>query len=221
MNQKEAPPIGKVYDDIAESFDSKRVYPWEEVQAFIQNIQKNEWVLDLGCGNGRHIKLVHQKQASVIGLDISFKLLQIAKQNQLKMIYSTLLGLINGDMRYLPFHNDIFDRVIMIASFHHLKNIQARKRTLAEIARVMKPKSELFLSCWMRTHPRFKKEDLREQIEKGEKDVIVPWKLNNKKIPRYYYLFDQSELLSLIKGQGLQILSDNIVNHNLYVVARK
>ena len=42
------------------------------------NIQDGQVILDLGCGKGRHIhKLYYFKKCHVIGLDLSFKDLQV------------------------------------------------------------------------------------------------------------------------------------------------
>ena len=74
--------IPKVYDLIAESFDSKRRHPWKEVIQFIKQLPSTNRVLDLGCGNARHTRVMLERNFEVIGLDISYRILQTAKENE-------------------------------------------------------------------------------------------------------------------------------------------
>lgn len=215
-------PISKVYDQIAESFDTKRKRPWEDVSEFIETIDENKLALDLGCGNGRHSRLLLEKEIDTVGIDVSFNILKTALENELSSVTQLLAGVINADVGDLPFKDESFDRVVMIAVFHHLNNLQERKQALKEISRIMKSKGRLLISCWLRTHPRFEKEDLKEIIEQGEKDVLVPWTMPDKtKIMRYYYLFEIKELVDLIQSTNLRIISNRESHHNLFIIAEK
>ncbi|MBD3189215.1 MAG: methyltransferase domain-containing protein [Candidatus Heimdallarchaeota archaeon] len=221
-NTKQRMPIAEVYDLIAESFDSKRSYPWKEVKKFTKTVEPTELVLDLGCGNGRHTQLLVEREAGAIGLDISYNILKTALENQLNEVKNQLLGMVNADIRALPFKDNQFDKVLMIAVLHHVKKGDARKKTLLELHRILKVGGEALVSCWQRTHPRFKKPDLREKIQQGKKDVIVAWTLpTGKKIPRYYYLFDPEELVTLVNTTHFKISEKYISNHNLFLKITK
>ncbi|NHJ38959.1 MAG: class I SAM-dependent methyltransferase [Asgard group archaeon] len=214
--------ISNVYDSIAESFDSKRTFPWQEVITFSKKINKDNKVLDLGCGNGRHTRLLLDQNLETFATDISYKILTIARENQLKQYYNQISGLINADGLQLPFRENYFDNIITIAVIHHLDTNNKRLMLLQEIHRTLKENGIAFISCWMKTHPRFIKEDLAEFIKKGKKDVYIPWNLSNgKKIMRYYYLFDSGELEELILQVGFNIISNEISNHNLFLTIRK
>ena len=220
-NQKKL-HISKVYDTIAESFDSTRKYPWKDVEEFIDKIKINELVLDLGCGNGRHTKLIFEKGASAIGVDLSFKILLIALNRTLRIFHNAIPGLINADSVLLPFKENSFDKVIMIAVFHHLDSPEKRVSALDEIINILKKNGQLLISCWLKTHPRFEKEDLAPLITQNQQDIMVPWTLpNGEKIKRYYYLFEPKELEELILASGLIIRSKRITNHNLFIIAQK
>ena len=41
------------YDNIAGEFDSTRKNEWEEFELILPYIENNDYVVDLGCGNGR------------------------------------------------------------------------------------------------------------------------------------------------------------------------
>ncbi len=217
-----SPSISEVYDIIAESFDSKRKHPWEEVTTFISKIAPGKFVLDLGSGNGRHSRILIENDIEAIGYDISLNILKTARENELQKVKERIFGLINGDARYLAFRSSSLDGFIMIAVIHHFESDEQRKLVLNEIKRVLRRNGVGLISCWQRTHPRFKKSDLVEQIAKGEKDVYVPWVMpNGEKIERYYYLFDPEELMEIVEEAGLSIIKSEISHHNLFLTVKK
>ncbi len=219
---KEYQPISKVYDQIAVSFDTKRKAPWGDVTEFIDTIDTNNLALDLGCGNGRHSRIFLEKGIDTIGMDISFNILKTALKNELSSVTELLSGVINADIDSLPFKDESFNRIVMIAVFHHLDSQEKRKQALQEVVRIMQSKGRVLVSCWLRTHPRFEKEDLKEIIDQGEKDVLVPWTMPDKtKIMRYYYLFEKQELEDLILNANLRIISSKKSLHNLFIIAEK
>lgn len=216
------PSISNVYDSIAESFDSKRTYPWNEVIVFSKQIAQDNKVLDLGCGNGRHTRVLLEQNLETFASDISYKILTIAKDNQLKQQYNSLSGLVNADGLLLPFRENFFDNLIMIAVIHHIDSNQKRIKILQEIYRILNENGIAFISCWIKSHPRFIKEDLADFISNGEKEVYIPWNLSDgRKIMRYYYLFDPEELESLVLQTGFSIVKSEISNHNLFLTIRK
>jgi len=214
--------IPEVYDLIAESFDSKRRHPWKEVIQFIKQLPASSRILDLGCGNARHTRVLLERNFEVIGLDVSYRILQTAKENELSLVKNKLTSLINGDARVLPFKNKVFDSIIMIAVIHHFESIEDRIGILQEIKRVLTDNGICLISTWLRTHPRFQKEDLSDLVKSGKKDILVPWTLpNGKKINRYYYLFEKEELEALVLQLGFKILKSEISNHNLFLSVKK
>ena len=226
MNQKEIKKkqpssLAKVYDVIAESFDSTRKYPWQEVSEFIEKIPSSDLVLDLGSGNGRHTKLLSKQSRGTIALDISFNILKLSLQKELEGI-SRDINLVNSDAVKLPFKDNVFDKLISIAVIHHLETDDSRREVLSEIFRILKKDGLVQISCWLKSHPRFSKDDLRETVQAGKKDIIVPWTLKNgEKISRYYYLFDIDEIETLAKNVGFSIIESKESNHNLFLTVKK
>ena len=76
--------------------------------------------MDLGCGNGRHTRLLLERNIDTASMDISFNILKTALKNELVNVRDLLLGIVNGDVLSLPFKDNSFDRITMIAVFHHL-----------------------------------------------------------------------------------------------------
>ena len=99
--------------------------------------------LDLGCGTGEMIKMILEQDAqkSLTGIDLSEKMLEIAKGK-----LNDRAKLLLGDSEHLPFQDGTFDVVYCNDSFHHYP---APENVLAEVKRVLKT-GGLFLmgDCW-------------------------------------------------------------------------
>lgn len=98
---------------------------WETLQKLLPDFQGKR-VLDLGCGYGWHcIYAMQQGAASVTGVDLSEKMLAVAKK---KTQYPnvTYLQMPIEDIDFAP---DSFDVVISSLAFHYIKSFEdvARK----------------------------------------------------------------------------------------------
>ena len=81
-------------------------------------------ILYLGCGAGFlfffHDEIKHCKR--LIGLDISFKSLQIAKKVVQNIVKRDFFEFICCDSKYLPFKEKTIEYGITVDSLHHIKN---------------------------------------------------------------------------------------------------
>ena len=68
------------WNAIAKSFDSTRCKPWKECIDFINILPKKIIIIDIGCGNGRHLIPCAKRCKKVIGLDVSDELLKIVRK---------------------------------------------------------------------------------------------------------------------------------------------
>lgn len=108
------------------------------------NIKKNNFVLDLGCGDGLNIHILRKMGVKKIwGVDISKKLLTEAKKNNPRTKF------FKGSAESLPFRDNTFDVVLVDSVFHHIMDY---KKSLKEIKRVLKPKGRL---CFSEPHKSF------------------------------------------------------------------
>ncbi len=94
-------------------------------------------VLDIGCGTGRIIEELKQRGAEVVGLDVSEKILEIAKKKFCDVEF--VLGNVND----LPFEDESFDLVLGLFLIVHLKNLE---KPFEEIYRVLRPGGRFILS---------------------------------------------------------------------------
>lgn len=103
-------------------------------------LQRDDRVLDLCCGGGRHIAHLAKESEHVVGLDYSPQLLAIARES-----LGTDIPLIRGDMRYLPFHEH-FD-VIMnyFTSFGYFQDQHENQQVVHNMMDALKPDGRFFI----------------------------------------------------------------------------
>ena len=102
--------------------------------------------LDLGCGTGEMIKMILEQDAqkSLTGIDLSEKMLEVAKEK-----LGNHVNLILSDSEQLPFSDSFFDVVYCNDSFHHYP---APDKVLSEVYRVLKPNGIFVMcDCWQPT----------------------------------------------------------------------
>lgn len=92
----------------------------EKQVAFVKSHVKAEGlVLDLACGSGRHAVSLCEAGYEIVGLDVSSRLLKIARAKSAKG--SAGLALVRADMRFLPFRSAVFLAVLSLdSSFGYL-----------------------------------------------------------------------------------------------------
>jgi ubiquinone/menaquinone biosynthesis C-methylase UbiE len=93
---------------------------WHVLKALIPEL-RNKSVLDLGCGFGWHCRYAREQQASsVIGVDISEKMLQKAREKT----DDPFISYINMPIEDINFSESQFDVVISSLAFHYIKSFE-------------------------------------------------------------------------------------------------
>jgi len=118
------------FDPVAQVFDKTRGPP-EHVRKQLVDVLAKELIsyktiLDAGVGTGRFAKPLQDKEFEVVGIDLSHKMLQVAKEKG-------TMNLFRGDICFLPFKTHSFDAAICNAVLHL---IAEWKTALHEICRV-------------------------------------------------------------------------------------
>jgi ubiquinone/menaquinone biosynthesis C-methylase UbiE len=105
-------------------------------------IRKGDWILDVGTGTGillPYLSRLTGKEGKLFALDFSSEMLSVAKSK----LTQSGIEFIDSDVGNMPFENEIFDRVICLASFPHFGN---KPKSLQEMSRVLKKGGMLFIA---------------------------------------------------------------------------
>src|SRR3989338_3277331 len=179
--------LKSTYNNIAQDFDRTRHKPWKEVVNFLKNIKdKNATILDLGCGNGRHLRAAKELGFNnFIAVDFSSSFVKIVKKSfpNAKVIKSDLTDL-------SKIKNNSVDAILYIAALHHLPTEKERNKSLIECRRVLKKDGKIIISAWSADNEKFK------NIKDIKNDIVHTW---DKKYKRFYHLFEKKELEGLLK----------------------
>src|SRR3989339_1532246 len=72
------------YDLMADKFSGTRKHFWPGFDFVLENIKNSDKVLDFGCGNGRFLEMLKDRNLEYFGVDVSQKLIDIAKEKYAK-----------------------------------------------------------------------------------------------------------------------------------------
>ena len=173
----------EVWDRIANKWKDFRINPVSEVKEFLKN--KRGKVLDLGCGSGRNF--IENSALEFYGIDFSKEMVGIAKQKPYKKV-------MRSPAWKIDFPDNFFDHAIYISALHCIPSKVNREESLKELARTLKPKGQALISVWDKSQPKFK--------NKG-KEILLKWGFQEKGkeefVERYYRLYTEEEILSLLK----------------------
>jgi ubiquinone/menaquinone biosynthesis C-methylase UbiE len=124
-------------------------------------ISKKEYVVDVGCGTGLFIKEVAEMAELIIGIDISRKMIEVAKKTcrNLKKIH-----LIYGDADYIPLKTKTIDKIF---SFTVLQNMPEIHQIMREIRRISKADSKILLTFNKKAFSRKEVKKLLTKLKVG------------------------------------------------------
>lgn len=228
--QKLLTMVRRNYQEIATDFDiTRKKEIWPEIRVLAEKVKDGDRVLDLGCGNGRLLEALKEKQINYLGVDNSANLISLAKNNypHKQFIVADILDLDSSD----EVIGDDYDFIFCLAVLQHLPGEELRVRALKEMAKRLKESGEIIISNWNLW--AFKKH--RQQLIKNyflklfghyefeANDLIFPWKNSQgeEKTNRYYHAFTKRELKKLARLAGFKILSCKKERNNFWLILKK
>jgi SAM-dependent methyltransferase len=196
---------GETFDRIAASFDETRSTPWPFVTSWIEDLGSIDGpLLDVGCGNGRHLIPAMARGYPVIGIDASSQLLVLARDHLTNGTASLALG----DARDLPISTGCAGAVMAVAVLHHLSPGKGLERAVSELSRVARPGCRLLTSVWA-----LDDEDVatmaRAVVCPGDdpRDLMVPWRRGEgEPVERYYRIVTLDELSTMMADVGFTVV---------------
>jgi len=180
------------YNKIAEDWhaDHKNDIWWlEGTGSFCSLLKKGDKVLDVGCGSGLKSKYLYSKGFDVTGIDLSDKLIDIARRE------SPGIEFVVMDMKDADKLNRSFDGIFAQASLLHIPKKEVMK-VLETLVKALKPNGYFYIGVKAKNP-----EGVEESILK-ESDYGYPYE-------RFFSYFTMDQLKSYFNGLKLDIVYEN------------
>jgi ubiquinone/menaquinone biosynthesis C-methylase UbiE len=210
--------IEKGYDRMADKFSGTRKYFWKDFEFVLYYIDDGGKVLDFGCGNGRFSEMLKEKGVEYFGVDVSEKLINIARQKYLgeRVNFEKI-----SSSGILPFPDDFFNQVVSISVFHHFPPMHTEKM-MKELHRVTAPNGIVVIGVWNLWQMRFWRYWVNPK-NIFRKSVMIPFRNNQGEIfNRFHHMFSKRELRKIFQKAGFKIEKSFLLNRkNIIVIGRK
>jgi ubiquinone/menaquinone biosynthesis C-methylase UbiE len=184
------------YNSIADKYSRVREKNWKEFDfLFDKYLSSGDRVADLGCGNGRFYSSFKNKNVDYLGIDVSDKLIEIARKNypEAKFEVSSVEKM----------NDKSFDKVYSIAVLHHIPSYELRLNFLKEIKRILKDDGKLILTVW-NLKEKLKQRSIWDWFRLDRGDVFLPWYGSKD---TYFHCFNLEELIQLGKEAGFEVVN--------------
>ncbi|KKS30716.1 MAG: Methylase involved in ubiquinone/menaquinone biosynthesis [Parcubacteria group bacterium GW2011_GWA2_43_11] len=179
------------YDSNAEKYcaGGDKVTFENNAKILLGKLKSNPKVLDAGCGDGRDSQTLSSLGATVVGIDLSQGMIELAKKNRHGIQF------LHADFLSIPFPDASFDGIWSHASLVHLDTLIEVKQALDEFNRVLKPEGWLYIY-------------VKEQ-KGSEETAIVSDSLSNHE--RFFRYFTKEQLSTLLEESGYMVGDVTIV----------
>lgn len=231
IQEKLLKTVKQNYQEIAAHYtETRKKKIWPELEKYLQPIPDHSKVLDAGCGSGKILQILGDKNIEYLGIDNNNELIGYAKdQRQNKggnfnFITDDMLNLVSVPDNY-------YDYIFCVAVLQHIPGGDLRVKALENLKRKAKPQGRIIITNWN----MWSKMNLRHLILKflflkiiglnkmDLGDVLFDWKNAQGRAVsrRYYHAFRKSELSALCQSAGLKIEKLYKDKFNYYLVCRK
>jgi ubiquinone/menaquinone biosynthesis C-methylase UbiE len=130
------------YSNIDKRFLPQERYDWTlltEIELFRNTVKGCRNVLDIGCGTGHPSLYIAEDVGSIIGIDRSEKMIEIARARSSRSEINNVVFEV-GNAEDLRFSDNSFDAVVLCGS---LATFSDKKKALQEIKRVLKKSAQV------------------------------------------------------------------------------
>jgi len=204
----------RFYSEHGRDFSDTRARLQPGVTRLLDNFQKDEAILDLGCGNGELARTLSRRdhRGSYLGLDFSLPLLSEAEREA----FAFPVKFLKEDLTARDWPSvdgkENFDLIFAFAVLHHIPGSDLRLSILEKVHKLLKQEGRFIHSNWQfLDNPR-----LKERIQPWElagltpqnvdpNDYLLDWKRGSKGL-RYVHHFDEGELAELAKAGRFEIV---------------
>ena len=180
-----------MWDSVEFNFLLKKIIPNRSVvHIFEKYLNKGDYILEGGCGNGAWVKYLNNIGYDCLGVDINDEILKIAKEND--------LNIRNDNIESLSFEKNTFNAYLSLGVVEH--NVDGPQNAIKEAFRVIKPNGYFFVSTPCNNI-------FRKIFNHPLRDLLnFYYKLRGKELYFVEYRFERDELISYVKNGGFDIL---------------
>ncbi|MEE1134394.1 MAG: class I SAM-dependent methyltransferase [Methanobrevibacter sp.] len=100
------------------------------------DIQKDDIILDVGCGGGININRMASQAKKVYGVDYSIESVKLSREVNREYIEQGKVEVLEGNVQSLPFEDESFDIVTAFETIYFWPDIE---KSFGEVKRVLKP----------------------------------------------------------------------------------
>ena len=200
----------QTYEVIAQDFSRTRQELWPILNLFKQYINDGDRILDVGCGNGRLIKIMQDKQVDYLGIDNSENLIKLAREQYPEYKFSC------QDITELQADDQKYDVVFLVGVLHHVPSAKLRGQTLQNIYKLLKPGGHVLMTNWnlwqnkfFKFHLKYTWQRMIKQRDFEAGDILKQW--GNTGQYRYLHGFTLRELKQLAKKNNFDIIKNEYV----------
>ncbi|MDD5464178.1 MAG: methyltransferase domain-containing protein [Candidatus Moranbacteria bacterium] len=217
------------YDLISKKFSETRKHFWRGLEFIRDFCAEKDNVLDYGCGNGRLLELLDFKDINYWGLDVSEKLIEIAKekyQNKQAIAFDK----INPSSTTLAFNDKFFNTIYSIAVFHHFPSKKYREDVARELYRATKDDGHIVVTVWYLWQQKYFKNILQNWVNKIKGNSTLDWNdcsisftdNSGTRVERFHHAFTKRELKKLFEQAGFKTEKCAVVDgRNILYIGKK
>lgn len=164
------------YNATAEQYAANvaKLFLEQEAGKFLSYLEKGSLILDAGCGSGRDARVFTERGYRVIGIDLSEKLLEIAKKNAPNAEFKLM------DIADVDFSDESFNGIWNVASLLHVPKEEA-PNVIGGFYRTLKKGGLLYIS-----------------VKEGEGETVAK-DTRYGGVEKFWSFFHKEELESLLK----------------------
>lgn len=202
------------YEDMGESFDSRRRDIWDGVPQLLEFLKKNgidpKNILDLASGNGRLCPIIKENfpKSNYLGVERSNSLYEIAKERY----ESENMNFVNEDVvDYLKLPNETkYDLITMISFILHIPSKENRINIIKEVSKLLSSDGYLVVTYWQFMFYNKNQSKLldwkevnidKKDLEEG--DFLLGWD-KKEGVHRYCHHFSDEEIDEITEKAGLK-----------------
>lgn len=199
------------YNNFAKSFaDSRKNMKWAELEYFFSDIRQGS-IIDVWCGSGRLIEQYKEYfwtlPKEYLWVDLSVWLLAEAHKSYPEMLFTqgNMLDILNIAQW------KIFSYAFLIASFHHLQNIEDREIFLCNLYKLLEDWARVYMTNWALNSDFNKQKYISSKIPWSENQFSsTDYTIKIGKEMRYYHCFSLQELNYLAKKAWFTLLENRL-----------